>query len=66
MTDALEHRLKAYLDVAPFEDVLAILLLVALETRERGSRRGYAWLCNSDDEGEEVEEERDCCSNERT
>lgn len=49
MTDALLHRLRAYLDATPFEDVLAVLLLVALETRERGSRRGYAWLCDGKD-----------------
>lgn len=41
MTDALAHRLRAWLDQAAFNDVLFALRLVAEEARRRGVRKGY-------------------------
>lgn len=55
MTDALVHRLRAWLDQAPFDDVLSALRLVAEEARRRGVRRGYGSLCTNEEANEPIE-----------
>lgn len=55
MTDALTHRLRAWLDQASFDDVLSVLRLVAEETRRRGVRKGYGSLFTCEEANEPSE-----------